>query len=156
MPHNSAGNGPSSQCSLIGLSEGHIPHMNWGVSAPHIRSWSAKIRPNLCKPMTSISRQLPKYCIVIFSLNIDISAYVWIYFHCNSPRSKIPERGVESPQKLRATRFSKIGKNSERLGMQESTNLCAVMVPYLKYFLLKSDWAQKAYGYLTDKEQSKF
>lgn len=106
--------------------------------------------------MTSVPRQLPKYCIVIFSLNIDISAYVWIYFHCNSPRSKIPERGVESPQKLRATRFSKIGKNSERPGMQESTNLCALMVPYLKYFLSKADLAQKAYGYLTDKEQSKF
>ena len=30
------------------------------------------------------------------------------------------------------------------------------MVPSLKRFLFKSDLAQKAYGYLTDKERSKF
>lgn len=40
--------------------------------------------------------------------------------------------------------------------MRASTGLGAGVVPSLRYFLLKSDLAQKTYGYITDKEQSKF
>lgn len=40
--------------------------------------------------------------------------------------------------------------------MQQSADLCPAIAPALKYFLLRSDLAQKAYGYLTDKEQYNF
>lgn len=83
----------------------------------------------------------------------------------NWPRSKTLEReacerkqgmDVESPQKLKATAFSKIGKNSGRLSRWQSADLFAGIVPSLKYFLLKSGLAEKAYEYLTDKRQSEF
>lgn len=40
--------------------------------------------------------------------------------------------------------------------MQRSAHLCPVIALSLKHFLLKSDLAHKAYGYLTDKEQYNF
>lgn len=40
--------------------------------------------------------------------------------------------------------------------MRASPGLGAGVVPSFRCFLLKYDLAQKAYGYITDKEQSKF
>ena len=101
---------------------------------------------------------------LFFSLKIDISGCMCIYLYRNCPRFTTVRREacerkggmhIESPHKLKAMGFSKIGKNPGKLNMRQSTNLWAAIVLSLKYFLLKSDLAQKPYGYLTDKEQSK-
>ena len=145
MPCQNTGNGPSSQCSLIGLSEGHTPHTNWGVlhSYSHDMPKSGTICANLCY---LFSDNFQNTVWLFFSLKMDISAYVYLWIHlcCNWCRSKTLEKDIESPQKLKATGYSKTSKNLRRLGMQESTNLCAAMIPSFKYFLLKSDLALKA------------
>lgn len=147
------GNGPSGQCSLRGLSEDHIPHTNQG--APH--SYALTICPNqgtVCAELRHLlPGHIPTYCLVIFSLKFDISASIQVYHHWNWPTHKALGRDVESPQKLKATRFLRLARSQRGLLCKRAL---VWMAPSLNCLLFKSDLAQKAYGYLTDKEQSEF